>query len=76
MFTLQEFRLLLVRDPASVVSSNWVDNVASPFRAAHAGLRPGATAEALSRHFVDTTLAHAGGERRIPLGGDELMSRA
>jgi type I restriction enzyme M protein len=42
---------------SSVVSSNWVDNVAPPFRAAHAGLKPGATAEALSRHFLDTTLA-------------------
>ena len=42
---------------ASVVSGNWVDDVAPPFRGALAGLQPGAIASALSRHFVDTTLA-------------------
>jgi hypothetical protein len=38
------------------MSENGVDNVAPPFRASPAGLKPGATPEALSRHFVDTTL--------------------
>jgi hypothetical protein len=62
---------------ASVVSSNWVDNVASPFRAAHAGLKPGATAEALSRHFLDTTLVEwvkefqAGEACEVPIAGGE-----
>ena len=30
--------------------------VAPPFRTTHAGLKPGATAKALFRHFVDSTL--------------------
>ena len=46
----------MAKSRASAVSINWVDTVAPPFRAALAGLKPGAAADSLSRPFVDTML--------------------
>jgi hypothetical protein len=41
------------------VSRNWLDSVAPTFRSAGAGLKAGATSNALASYFVDTTLVES-----------------
>jgi hypothetical protein len=48
---------LMIPNLPGGVPGNQVDSVTPPFRAAPAGLMPGAASAALSRNFLDTTLA-------------------